>query len=219
MFALLSQFLNLIYRKKCYFCGSSKDDTKMCDACYEKIEHIPVKILRHIYTVPVYCATIYEDNVQRLIRGIKYHNQKELAYYQAKIMYEYWQKLSVSEDKFVIVPVPLCKERQKKRKYNQMSLVAKEFAKMTGYEVNENIINRIRNTKPQYKLSKKEREKNLKNAFQCNKEFYNTDEKLLLMDDILTTGSTMEEMIKTLQKADVKNLAVFVTSCTKFNLI
>lgn len=218
MFALLSQFLNLIYRKKCYFCGSSKNDTKMCDDCYEKIEHIPVKILRHIYTVPVYCATLYDDKVQRLIRGIKYHNQRELAYYQAKIMYEYWQKLSVSSEEFIIVPVPLCKERQKKRKYNQMSLVAMEFAKMTGYEINENIIKRIRNTKPQYKLSKKEREKNLKNSFECNKEFYNTNKKLLLMDDILTTGSTMEEMIKTLQNAEIKNLAVFVTSCSKFNL-
>ena len=100
-----------------------------------------------------------------------------------------------------------------------MSLVAQEFAKMTGYDVNEDIIKRVRNTKPQYKLSKKEREENLKNAFECNKEYYSFTEKILIIDDILTTGSTMEEIIKTLQNADVKNLAVFVTSCTKFNLI
>lgn len=215
MFKFLSQLLDFIYSKHCYFCGSAKENTKMCSKCYEKIDHLPIKSIKTISSVPVYSSAIYEKEIQKLIRGIKYHNQQELAYFQAKIMYDYWQKLTLSDEEFEIVPVPLFCEREKKRKYNQMVLVANEFSKFTGYPTNPDIIKRIKNTKPQYKLSKKEREKNLKHAFECKKEYYN-GKKLLLIDDILTTGSTMEEMIKTFKNSDINDLVVFVTSCTRF---
>ena len=217
MIKFLSQLLDLIYRKRCYFCGSSKDNTKMCLNCYKKIRLLPVKILKKINNTPIYSAAVYKNELQKLIRGVKYHNQKELAYFQAKLMYDYWKKLSVSEEKFVIVPVPLYPAREKKRKYNQMLLVAQEFSKLSGYPVNNEILKRIKNTKPQYKLTKKEREKNLQGAFQYNPNHYN-GEKLLVIDDILTTGSTISEVTSTLQKADVNDITVFVTSCTEFNI-
>lgn len=218
MIKFLSQLLDLIYKRRCYFCGSSKENTIMCSRCIEKIELLPTKILKHIDSIPVFCAMVYQKEIQKLIRGIKYHNQKELPFFQAKLMYDYWRKLSVSDEKFVIVPVPLFEKREKKRKYNQMMLVAQEFSKLTGYKINSEIIKRIKDTKPQYKLSKKEREENLKEAFLCNPECYK-GEKLLLIDDILTTGSTMSEMIKTLQSSGINDLTVFVTSCTQYNLM
>lgn len=217
MINLFTQLLDLIYKKKCYFCSSSKNNALMCPNCYEKINLLPLKILTNIDSIPVYCACVYEKEIQKLIRGLKYHNQKELAFFQAKLMFDYWQNLSLSGEKFVIVPVPLYKSRQKKRKYNQMQLVAQEFSKLTGYEVKDDLIKRVKDTKPQYKLSKKEREENLHNAFECVKENYN-GEKLLIVDDILTTGSTMEEMAKTLQKSGLEDLTIFVTSCTKYHV-
>lgn len=217
MFKFLSQLLDFIYKKRCYFCGSTIDNVKMCKNCFENIELLPAKTLKTIHSVSVFCATVYENKIQKLIRGIKYHNQKELAFYQAKIMYNYWQRLTTSEDIYEIVPVPLYPDREKKRKYNQMVLVAQEFSKLTGYKTNVDIIKRVKNTKPQYKLTKKEREKNLKDAFECDMTHFH-GQKLLLIDDILTTGSTMEEMIKTFQKAGITDLSVFVTSCTKYNL-
>lgn len=217
MFKFLSQLLDLIYKKRCYFCGSAKDNLKMCTNCFDSIDFLPVKQIKNINSILVFSATVYEDKIQKLIRGIKYHNQKELACFQAKIMFDYWQKLTMSKEEYEIVPVPLYPDREKKRKYNQMVLVAQEFSKLTGYKTNFEIIKRVKNTKPQYKLSKKEREKNLKNAFECDSSKYNGT-KLLLIDDILTTGSTMEEMIKTFQNVQIKDLTVFVTSCTKFNL-
>lgn len=217
MIKILSQLLDLIYKKRCYFCGCSKENTKMCSKCFQKIKILPSKIIKNIDKIPVYSATVYEKEVQKLIRGIKYHRQKELAFFQAKIMYDFWKKLSISENKYTIVPVPLFVEREKKRKYNQMVLVAQEFSNLTGYDVNTKLIKRVKNTKPQYKLSKNEREKNLKDAFLCNLENYN-NEKILIIDDILTTGSTAKEIIKTLKTADLKDITVFVTSCTEYNL-
>lgn len=217
MINFLRQLLDLIYKRRCYFCGSTKENTLMCSKCCKKVELLSPKILEYIDSVPVYSATVYEKEIQKMIRGIKYHNQSELAVFQAQLMFDYWKKLSVSEQNFVLVPVPLYKKREKKRKYNQMMLVAQEFSKLSGYEINSQILKRVKDTKPQYKLSKKERLENLHGAFEYNDGHYN-GEKLLLLDDILTTGSTMSEMIKTLKNAGVQDLTVFVTSCTKYNL-
>ena len=217
MINFLKQLLDLIYKKRCYFCLKSKENTIMCSKCYKKINFLQTKKFQTLDNVPVYCASLYADEVKKMIRGIKYHNQKELAFFQAKLMYDYWKKLTVSQENFVIVPVPLFKEREVKRKYNHMQLVAEEFAKLTGYSVNSDLIFRIKDTKPQYKLTKKQREKNLKDAFECQKENYH-DEKLLLIDDILTTGSTMSEMIKTFRKSKIEDLTIFVTSCSEYNL-
>ena len=65
--------------------------------------------------------------MQKLIRGVKYHNQKELAYFQAKFMAEYFKSLKLNKN-FTVVPVPLYKQRKKERGYNHMELLEKNSA-------------------------------------------------------------------------------------------
>lgn len=214
----LSYLLDFIYKKRCYFCRSSRENTKMCKKCYDTIDFLPPYPVMKILNKQVYSASVYAKNLQKLIRGIKYHNQTELAHFQAKIMYDFWQTLPVSEEKFVIVPVPLHKKRLKDRKYNHMALVAEEFAKFTGYTINDNLIHRIKETKPQYRLSIKERESNLKDAFKVDKSSYD-GENLLIIDDILTTGSTLKAMIQTFIDADIYNITAFTTSCTESHAV
>lgn len=214
----LSGLLDFLYKKRCYFCHSSKENTKMCNKCYETIELNPPAPVIKILGKEVYSASVYTKNLQKLIRAIKYHNQTELAYFQAKIMYNYWQTLPISDEKFVIVPVPLHKNRLKDRKYNHMELVAKEFSKLTGYDLNNSLIYRIKETKPQYRLSIKEREENLEGAFLVDKTSYD-EEKLLIIDDILTTGSTIKAMFQAFFKKDMHKVTAFTTSCTESHII
>ena len=64
-------FINLldwIYKKKCYFCRSSKECVKMCSSCYDEMEHLSCQVNRTIDGVPVYCAGVYEKNLQKLIK-------------------------------------------------------------------------------------------------------------------------------------------------------
>ena len=209
---ILESLLDLIYRKKCYFCGKSKTSVKMCPTCYEKLEFLDNNANRIIDNVDIYCAGIYTKELQKLIRGLKYHKQKDLAYYQAKFMYDYFCNLRISKNKnFELVPVPLHKNRIKKRKYNHMELVCEEFSKLSGFECNFELIKRIKDTKPQYKLSRKQRLTNLKGAFYVDKNKI-TGKPILLMDDICTTGSTFEEMIEVLKNTGVKNIVCFATS-------
>ena len=193
--------LDWIYKKKCYFCGQSKECVKMCSKCYDTIDFLPVKVNRILQSKNVYCAGVYNKNLQKLIRGLKYHNQKELAKYLAKFMYEYWQNIE-DKNNFQVVPVPIYPKREKQRKYNHMNLVAEEFCRLSGCTLNTELIKRIKDTKPQYKLKKSEREVNLNNAFKVSKENF-LPMKILLIDDICTTGSTFEAMIKEFEKNDI----------------
>lgn len=204
---LLDKLLDWIYKKKCYFCRSSKEAVKMCSKCYDEMDYLPVKVNRIVEGKKVYCAGVYSKNLQKLIRGLKYHNQRDLAFYLAKFMAEYFQKLTDKSD-FEVVPVPIFPKREKKRKYNHMNLVGEEFCRLTSNTLNTNLIKRVKDTKPQYKLKRAERMLNLSNAFEVNGEYY-TGKAILIIDDICTTGSTFEEMIKELQKNGITDITCF----------
>lgn len=183
----------------------------MCSDCFEKLEFLPVETNRTYNNIKIYCAGVYDKNLQKMIRGLKYHHQKDLAYYQAKFMYIYWKKLNL-EDDFQIIPVPIYEKRKRQRKYNHMELVAKEFAKFSGYETNFDLIKRIKDTKPQYKLNKAQRMLNLDKAFSVDISKLLPNKKVLIIDDICTTGSTFEEMIRELNSYGIFDIVCFATT-------
>ena len=208
----LNSLLDLIYRKKCYFCRKSRYSLKMCPDCYDKLEFSDLEANRIINGIDVFCAGIYTKELQKLIRGLKYHKQKDLAFFQAKFMYEYLKKITFLQDKdFEIVAVPQQQNRLKKRKFNHMELVSLEFSTLSGFECNFELIKRIKDTKPQYKLCRKERLKNLSNAFCVSKENYK-GKTVLIIDDICTTGSTFEEIINELKRNGIDRIVCFATS-------
>ena len=127
-------------------------------------------------------------------------------------MYEYFENIEILKDKdFEIVAVPLHAKRIKQRKYNHMELVCEQFSKLSGYECNFDLIKRIKDTKPQYKLSREQRLENLSNAFEVNKDAYK-GKTVLVLDDICTTGSTFEEMIKALNSEEISSIVCLSTS-------
>lgn len=204
--------LDLIYRKKCYFCGKSKHSLKMCPECYEKLEHSSYITNRIIHGIDIYCAGTYTKELQKLIRGLKYHKQRELAYYQAKFMYDYFLQISALQNKsFVLTAVPLHPNRIRKRKYNHMELVCEEFSKLSGFPCDFDLIKRVKDTKAQYNLNRKERMENLHKAFETDKSSYN-GENILILDDICTTGATFEEIINSLKSAGINNITCFATA-------
>ena len=176
----------------------------MCPKCYQELDFRSIQPVRIIEGVNIYSCGIYNKNLQKLIRGLKYHNQKELAYYLAKFMYEYFILLDDKRE-FQVVPTPLHKNRIKKRKYNHMDLVVEEFCKFANLEPNYELIKRIKDTKAQYKLTRLERMENLKDAFEVNIEKH-INKPILIPDDISTTGATFEEMIKTLKDKNIDNI-------------
>ena len=141
----LLSLLDWIYKKKCYVCGRSKESAKLCSKCYEKIRFNSKNVNRKILKVDVYACGFYDTVLQKIIRGLKYHRQRELAYYQAKFMWEYFSQIIENEHlekNFQVIPVPLYKTREKQRGYNHMQLVAEEFCKLNNFTPNYKLIER-----------------------------------------------------------------------------
>lgn len=203
MFDALSNILDYFFHKKCYFCQDKTESVLMCEKCYEKIKSRNVKIIKNIDGIKIQGFFLYKDEILRLIRGIKYHNKKELAVPIAKMLKE----LSGIEGEIELVPVPLHEKRQKKRKYNHMELIADNM----GFGVNTGLIKRVKDTIPQYQLSQKQRKENLQGAFRVYPENY-SGKKLVLLDDICTTGSTIREISKELRSSGIYNIESIIIS-------
>ena len=113
-----------------------------------------------------------------------------------------------------IIPVPLHKEKLKERGFNQSELLAKKISKLIKKPCLKTL-NRIKNTLPQYSLSPLEKIKNIKDAFELDIRKINLQDKnILIIDDIFTTGSTVQEMCKVLLENGVKDIYVAVLTKT-----
>ena len=109
----------------------------------------------------------------------------------------------------IILPVPIHKKRKKQRGYNQSELIARKIAKKLDLEVYNNVLIKIKNTKPQSLMGVKERRKNAKGVYFVESVDKIKDKNVIILDDIYTTGTTANECIKMMKKAGAKKVAIF----------
>ena len=104
----------------------------------------------------------------------------------------------------IITTVPISKKRQKKRGYNQTELIAKELCKILSKRLNKNIIYKIKDNTPQSMLNKKQREENIKGVYIVKNIKSILNKKILIIDDIYTTGNTVNECARVLVNKGIK---------------
>jgi ComF family protein len=150
---------------------------------------------------------IYRGDIIGSMHRMKYGNRRDYAPVFAREAYtqlgEWIKRISVD----AVIPVPLHKKRKKIRGYNQSELLAKELGKLCGVPVETKILVRKTNTKPQKNLSYSERKNNLKNAFQITQRSVQL-RKVLLIDDIYTTGSTVDAAAAVLKEAGITKVYI-----------
>ena len=212
MIKILEKLLDLIYIQPCLICHSIKEDKIICSKCYKKIRFMPKGVFRQEKGVNVYACTIYDGVIKQLIKEFKYYNKKRLGKLMAELMFQYWKELNI-QGEFTVIPVPIHKNRRKERKYNHMDITGEELSKLTNYKINKNFLIRIKDTQKQYKLHKSERIKNIKDAFSINlSENIEQSENLLIIDDITSTGITVEEIVKLLKNNGYNHITVLTLS-------
>lgn len=143
---------------------------------------------------------VYEKGVRESIYRFKYRDRREYAGVYARELaarYAGWIKSCGIE---VIVPVPLHKKRKRRRGYNQAQLLAKELGKLLAIPVDTGLLVRVRDTKPQKTLNDTERKNNLKEAFKTTQNIVQLNH-ILVVDDIYTTGSTLDAAAEALTDA------------------
>lgn len=234
---LWHSFINFILPPRCALCGHiMKIDKGICDSCIQNIEFLKPPVCyrcgqplsevthqshghllcgrclqskRHVFRF-VRSAFAYDDFSKKMILDFKFYDHTDLAVLLAKMLYV------AGEDIFksgvdVIVPVPLHYTRLIQRKYNQSSLLAEELGRLTGIKVDNFSLRKNRRTKPQVECHGTDRLRNLKGAFVVKKPAAIKGKKVLLIDDVLTTGSTLKECGITLKRsgaASVDSLTV-----------
>lgn len=211
--------LDLIYPRRCPICDAIVTDGIIHKQCEEKL--IPVRepvcfscgkpllceeveLCRDCMKHPKhfrkgYAVFLYNDAIRPSMMAYKYANRREYTeFYMSRLLKQYglvWKK-----EKFdAVIPVPIHRKRRAKRGYNQAELLAKEIGKALHVPVYDKLICRKVNTLPLKQLSNVERLQHLTRAFQPGYEFMTKHKqeckaikKVLLVDDIYTTGATME---------------------------
>jgi len=152
----------------------------------------------------------YDAHAKKLVLSFKHGDATHLAPLLGQWLYKAGMDLFPTTD--CLVPVPLHWSRLLKRGYNQAELLAKEVSKHTGVALYNNVLKRTRATASQGHLSAAEREKNVKNAFKIHpKNGKLIDGKnVLLMDDVMASGTTLHHCAKVLLKAGAKEVNILV---------
>ncbi len=148
---------------------------------------------------------VYRGVVRDSLYRFKYQNRREYAeYYSAELVRVYggWIKERGIQ---AVVPIPLSGKRRRQRGFNQAELVARKVAKRMNLPVYGRLLIRTRDTKAQKELNDQERKNNLKRAFKTRKNKVQLNH-ILLIDDIYTTGSTMNEAAKELKRAGAEQV-------------
>lgn len=145
------------------------------------------------------------DDFSKIIYHLKYGGMKRLGVWLGEILGKELKVYLVDNNKMhfdYIVPVPLFKTKLRERGYNQSDFLCKGINKLLRTKCIPDLVKRVRHTSTQTKLNKEERMKNLKDAFEINKKYKNEiiGKRLILVDDVVTTGSTMNEVIKVLKE-------------------
>lgn len=247
MSRILKNIVNFIFPCHCIICdevlpyGDKIENEYICNECKDKIEFIKEPTCKKCGAMinendEMFCERCkidlredfefgfglcrYNDAIKESLHRIKYSGRKEYIGFYAKCIAKiYHEKIKLISPDF-LVPVPIHKNRFRERNFNQATVLAyaisRELEKYgINIEVNENLIYRTKNTKVLNKLDNDARKNELYDAFKVN----NIDGtiKVLIVDDIYTTGETINTMAKVLKNEGIKEV-YFVTIAVVDNL-
>lgn len=211
---------NLLYPPICGICEKISKDA-LCPKCNLELkkqakvnilqkEEIEENIKKEKYFEELMYIFKYEGQVRKLILDYKF-NEKSYLYKTFVNFLLKNEKIFENIKKYdKIIPVPISKKRNKERGYNQSMLIADEIANKTNLELVNNCLIKTKNIIEQSKLNKEDRQQNIQGVYSLQNERLITNKKILLVDDIYTTGSTVNECCKILQQANPKTIGVLV---------
>ncbi len=210
---LTEDILNLLFPKVCYSCYESlpnqKEAVYICPNCLQQIELIEKQ------DDSIFSLYKFNPTLRKLIHQIKYKDKKRLAKQLCFLQKENIKKMLTPLNIKSIIPVPLYSTRFRERGYNQSVQIGESISTILNIPLFPSACKRTRYTRSQAKLSKSERESNLVNAFRAKSIKSLQDGNILLIDDVLTTGSTLKQVSLAVQKITTGNIYAFTLASAK----
>ncbi|MDR1150288.1 MAG: ComF family protein [Clostridiales bacterium] len=237
---MISELLNFIFPKKCIICGeilNLKKEIAICESCdkeklVEKIDNVNrCKICsRMISFNSKICKDClsndfsfdknfslfkYNETMKNIISRFKFEDNSFIGILLSELMCKEINLNKIFKNRIFdfIIPVPIHWNRERKRGFNQSKILAKKISQKNKIFLETKNFLRVKNTKAQFNLNKIEREENLRGAF-CVKKNIFKNKNIILIDDIFTTGSTINNCAKTLKKIGSNYVASITLSIT-----
>lgn len=218
-----NSFIELIYPTHCYVCGERLADEKFQFVCQQCFYSMPIaeessviineiaKIhgFDNLHFINAYCLFKSNDDYpfEKLIYALKYNGIKQIGIEFGKILGQLIKNKSYTKYDYII-PVPIHKAKERERGYNQSFYIAKAVAEVLETKLNNKVVKRIKYTDTQTKLDAGERINNVRNIFQVIDRTSINNKNLLIVDDVLTTGSTMNSLAEILLEEGARQVDV-----------
>ena len=221
--------LHALVPPTCVGCGVLLQDNALCAQCWPQL-HLISKPFCAKYAVPfshgtddqlspeavahpppwqqARAAVLYGDLAAKLVQGLKYSDRQDFAPLMAKMMAQAGRDVIMGAD--IIIPVPLHWKRHFKRRYNQSAVLARLIARQAGQPFVAHALQRRRGTLTQVGQSRAARLRNVQGAFAVKNESKIRGKSIVLIDDVMTSGSTLFAATHALQKAGAATVNVLV---------
>jgi ComF family protein len=201
--------LDIVFPRFCLVC--QKEGTYLCQDCRSTLEILSSHKKYYGKNISdLYFALPYQNFlIRNLIKKFKYEPfVKELGKALSSLIIDHLNLLDNKPDflNFLLIPVPLEKRKLKWRGFNQAEEIGKELAAFLKTPLIPDVLIKTKETPAQVELSDEERKENVKNAFLCKNPEKIKGKKILLVDDVFTTGSTMEECARILKEAGAEKI-------------
>ncbi|MCK9445590.1 ComF family protein [bacterium] len=214
----LKKIWDLIFPKKCINC--QKEGQYLCEDCLSLIEINPFNYClceklerknkcencKNRNLDRILSATSFKGIAREVIHKLKYSYLEELSIPLALLILNYLQNINCQIDNsFIIIPVPMHPKKKRRRGFNQSEEIAKIISQSTNIPLSTTLI-KIKETKPQMELNRIERIENIKDCFAITNKKEIENKTILLLDDVYTTGTTIEECTKVLKENGAKEV-------------
>lgn len=224
-------FKDMLFPSRCVICECLLDSEGFCPDCWSKIKWVSepkCRICGQPFTVEIdsvnsVCAQcfaklpnfdkavsvfVYDDFSKKIVLKFKHSDATFLAEILSKLMFR--AAILEIESSDLIIPVPIHFMKRLKRKYNQSELLAQKISEISEVKYEPRVLKKIKQTAPQEGLSGSQRRKNVIGSFGIDDkyEYFLKNKRILLIDDVFTTGSTVDECSKILKKHAAKEVFV-----------
>ena len=155
-----------------------------------------------------YCVCKYSGSAREMVYSFKYGCNKYLCKVISKFMIDCFENINEHLSIDLVIPVPLGEKRFRRRGFNQSQMLAEDIAKHFSYPISSDVVVRALNTDTQTSMTRLERIDNVKGAFSIMDKNSVKGKNILIIDDIITTGATCDEISKLLKKCGAKSVYV-----------
>ncbi|MDO9577610.1 MAG: ComF family protein [Candidatus Cloacimonadales bacterium] len=213
---ILSSLIDLLFPRTCFSCNDRIQNDIICESCLNSLEFLtevcPVCGAYDQGKTCLICQgnefqfdkarSVFQFNkmILNLIHDLKYDEMRKVAILFGKLTEDYLREFNPFQSVDIIAPVPLHKVKKRSRGFNQSQLLTAEISRRMNWPHEPNLIQRRRFTETQTKLGRKDRKKNVQDAFSLKAKLNINNKNILIVDDVFTTGATVNSISSVLRQ-------------------